>query len=187
MLFRSREGDLVYIPFLNGTGELFEIKFVNQTADFFQLGRKLPFFYEVELEKFKYSHEIISTGIQDIDKVVTDNSYNITLKMNVGHGDYQINEIVYQSTDNTQANASVVAVVQSWNAPTKTLVVTNIAGEFVNNSIYVTGATSGSSWSLTTYDPLNVNLNNDHYDNQYIENQGNSITDFSENNPFGQI
>ena len=28
---RPREGDLIYIPFLNGTGELFEIKFTNQT------------------------------------------------------------------------------------------------------------------------------------------------------------
>ena len=28
---RPREGDLVYVPFLNGTGELFEIKFVNHT------------------------------------------------------------------------------------------------------------------------------------------------------------
>ena len=31
---RPREGDLIYVPFLNGTGELFEIKFTNQTKDF---------------------------------------------------------------------------------------------------------------------------------------------------------
>ncbi len=45
---RPREGDLIYVPFLNGTGELFEIKFVNQTKDFFTLGRKIPFFYELK-------------------------------------------------------------------------------------------------------------------------------------------
>jgi Virus neck protein len=69
---RPREGDLIYVPFLNGLGELYEIKFVNQTKDFFQLGRKLPYFYELDLEKFKYSQEVISTGIPDIDVVVYD-------------------------------------------------------------------------------------------------------------------
>ena len=51
---RPREGDLIYIPFLNGTGELYEIKFTNQTKDFFMMGRKYPYFYELSLEKFKY-------------------------------------------------------------------------------------------------------------------------------------
>jgi len=30
---RPREGDLIYVPFLNGTGELYEIKFTNQNKD----------------------------------------------------------------------------------------------------------------------------------------------------------
>ena len=76
---RPREGDLIYIPFLNGTGELYEIKFTNQTKDFFMLGRKVPYYYELELEKFKYSQEIISTGNQDIDSVVTDSAYTCLL------------------------------------------------------------------------------------------------------------
>jgi hypothetical protein len=50
---RPREGDLIYVPVLNGTGELFEIKFVDHTKDFFTLGRKIPYFYEMQLEKFK--------------------------------------------------------------------------------------------------------------------------------------
>jgi hypothetical protein len=78
---RPREGDLIYIPFLNGTGELYEITFTNQTADFFQLGRKLPYFYELELEKFKYSQEVISTGIADIDIVMNDSAYSLQLNV----------------------------------------------------------------------------------------------------------
>jgi hypothetical protein len=74
---RPREGDLIYVPFLNGTGELFEIKFVDQTKDFFTLGRKIPFFYELQLEKFKYSQEVIDTGQADIDDAVTQSSYTI--------------------------------------------------------------------------------------------------------------
>ena len=71
-LNRPREGDLIYIPFLNGTGELYEIKFTNQTKDFFMLGRQIPYFYELELEKFKYSQELIATGVADIDSIVSD-------------------------------------------------------------------------------------------------------------------
>ena len=41
---RPREGDLVYVPFLNGTGELYEITFTEQAPDFHTLGRKQPYF-----------------------------------------------------------------------------------------------------------------------------------------------
>ena len=51
---RPREGDLVYVPFLNGTGELYEITFTEQAKDFHMLGRQQPYFYELRLEKFKY-------------------------------------------------------------------------------------------------------------------------------------
>jgi len=78
---RPREGDLIYIPFLNGTGELYEIKFTNQTKDFFMLGRKVPYFYELELEKFKYSQELIETGVDIIDQVSTESMYNLTMRV----------------------------------------------------------------------------------------------------------
>ena len=42
---RPREGDLVYVPFLNGTGELYEITFAEQSKDMHMLGRKQPYFY----------------------------------------------------------------------------------------------------------------------------------------------
>jgi len=185
---RPREGDLVYVPFLNGTGELFEIKFVNQTKDFFTLGRKIPFFYELELEKFKYSHELIETGMADIDNVVTDNSYTLELNINPssGSGTYQSKEIVYQSPDNTHANATVVAVSQKWTPTSNTLTVTNIAGEFVDGRRII-GVSSNAQYQLVVYDPLKDNVKNDDYQNLYIEQQANSIIDFSETNPFGNL
>jgi len=183
---RPREGDLIYIPFLNGTGELFEIKFVNQTKDFFMLGRKYPYFYELEMEKFKYSQESISTGITDIDAVVTDSAYTLHLHTGAGTGTYAINEIVYQSPDGTQANATTVAVMQSWIPSSNTLSVTNIAGEFIDNDI-IYGATSNAQYTLQTFDPLNNPANKENYDNEYIANNASSIIDFSETNPFGPI
>ncbi len=185
---RPREGDLIYVPFMNGVGELFEIKFADQNKDFNMLGRKIPFFYELELEKFKYSHEVIDTGIQDIDQVVSDNAYTIDLQVNhvTGNGTYLIRETVFQSSDNTLANASAVAIVQTWTPSANSMTITNISGEFSNTRLII-GETSNARYSLVTFDPQKDNVRTDSYDNQYIEQQGASIIDFTEINPFGSI
>jgi hypothetical protein len=183
---RPREGDLIYVPFLNGTGELFEIKFVNHTKDFFTLGRKIPFFYELELEKFKYSQEVIETGVADIDDAVTQSSYTLDLNVTNGLRNYTQKEIVFQSPDTTQANATVVAIVQNWSNTSNTLSVTNIAGEFIDGRLIV-GATSNARHTLISFDTLKDSTRNETYDNLYIENQANNITDFTEINPFGKI
>jgi len=183
---RPMEGDLIYIPFLNGTGELFEIKFTNQTKDFFMLGRKVPYFYELELEKFKYSQEIINTGTADIDAVVTDSAYTLHLNLGTGTGTYAIGEIVYQSADSTYANANSVAVVQSWIPSSSTLSVSNIAGEFIDNKLII-GYTSNAQYTLSTFDPLANPSNKENYDNAYIANSFSTIVDSSETNPFGSI
>lgn len=183
---RPREGDLIYVPFLNGTGELFEIKFTNQTKDFFMLGRKIPFFYELELEKFKYSQEVIDTGVEDIDDVMIQSSYTLDLIVGQGEGSYEAREIVYQSLDGTQANAWVVAIVQEFIKPEDTLKVTNIAGEFRDN-VAIIGATSNAEYYLASFDPLKDSTRNETYDNAYLFDTANNIIDFTETNPFGRI
>jgi hypothetical protein len=183
---RPREGDLVYVPFLNGTGELYEITFVEQAKDFHQLGRKAPYFYELSLEKFKYSQEIINTGTYDIDKASTDSSYTLHLNTGSGTGVYTIQEIVYQSLDGTYANANTVAYVQSWIPSSNTLSVTNIAGEFIDG-LRLIGKTSNAQYTLTSFDPLENPAHLEVYDNYYLANTANSIIDFSETNPFGSI
>ena len=183
---RPREGDLVYIPFLNGTGELFEIKFAEQSKDFHMLGRPRPYFYELNLEKFKYSQEVIDTGNDDIDSIVTNNAYTLSLNLGAGTGYYNIKEVVFQSLDGTYANASTVAIVQSFIPSSNTLTVTNIAGEFVNNRI-IRGQSSNAYYTLTTFNPLEDHSFSETYDNEHISESANSITDFSESNPFGSI
>jgi len=183
---RPKEGDLVYIPFLNSTGELYEIKFVNQNKDYFMMGRKVPYFYELEMEQFKYSQEVINTGVADIDVVVADSAYTIHLNTGSGTGIYNNQELVYQSPDLTYANATVVATVQSWLPQSSILSVTNIAGEFVDGNIIV-GASSNARFTLSNFDPLNNPANKEVYDNEYIANSTLLITDSSEINPFGSI
>jgi hypothetical protein len=186
ILTRPREGDLIYVPFLNGTGELFEIKFVNQTKDFFMLGRKIPYYYELEMEKFKYSQERIDTGVFEIDDVVTQSGYTIDLTLAQGANNYTQKEIVYQTNDNTFANAIVTATVQSWSNTSNTLSVSNITGEFVDGKLVI-GLTSNARHTLTTFDSLADASRNEVYDNQHIFGEANSIIDFTEINPFGSI
>ena len=184
---RPREGDLIYVPFLNGTGELFEIKFVNQTKDFFMLGRKIPYYYELEMEKFKYSQERIDTGVAEIDDVAAQSAYAIDLTLSRSSANnYTHKEIVYQSADNTYANATVVATVQTWSNATSTLSVTNITGEFVDNRLVI-GVSSNARHMLTTFDPMRDSVRNEVYDNEHIYGEANTIIDFSEINPFGPI
>jgi hypothetical protein len=184
---RPREGDLVYVPFLNGTGELYEIKFTNQTKDMFMLGRKVPYFYELELEKFKYSQEVITTGIPDIDAVVTDSAYTLNLNLSSGGtGVYQSGEIVFQSPDNTLANATSHGTVQTWYVPALLLTVTNNYGEFTDG-LTIIGSTSNAHFTLATFDPLQSPAAKENYDNKYISNSANLIINTAENNPFGSI
>jgi hypothetical protein len=183
---RPREGDLIYVPFLNGTGELYEITFTDQDKDFHMLGRQVPYFYELHLEKFKFSNELLDTGVQGIDDAATYSSYSIDLELGAGSGDYTVKEIVYQSA-NTQANATATGIVQSWSAVANTVRVSNIAGEFANNGNRIIGASSNARYFLSTYDPLKENQRDDTWDNYIIENSANSIVNFSETNPFGQI
>jgi hypothetical protein len=183
---RPREGDLIYVPVTYGTGELYEIKFVDATKDFFTLGRKIPYFYEIQLEKFKYSNEVIGTGIPDIDVVSAQDSYTIDLHMEDNHNNYLTKEIVYQSTDGTYANANTIAVVSSWNAVDKILHVTNINGDFKLNTNII-GQTSQTSIKLVSFDPLDVTLTREVYDNKVIQTEADQIIDFSEQNPFGEI
>jgi len=191
-LVRPREGDLIYVPFLNGTGELYEIKFADQDKEFHTLGRRIPYFYELDLEKFKYSQELIDTGIGDIDQVTTDNSYSIDFTIGAGSGTYELNEVVFQSSSDTgnillaYANATTLATVKSWTPGSNTLSVIDINGEFIDGRKII-GYTSNARYTLSTYDPLNVNVAHETYDNLYIKNQANSIIDFSESNPFGSI
>ena len=183
---RPREGDLIYVPFLNGTGEIYEIKFTNHTKDFFTLGRKIPYFYELEMEKFKYSQELVDTGIAEIDDIAALSGYTLEFEFATGTGNFQNKEVVFQSPDNSYANATVQATVQSWNHPTKTLTVTNIMGEFSSNVTFK-GATSNAQYITTSFDPLKDNTPNEVYDNMYIDNQANNIINFVETNPFGRI
>jgi hypothetical protein len=183
---RPLEGDLVYVPFLNGGGELYEIKFVDQNKDGFTLGRRNPYYYELEMEKFKYSQEVISTGVADIDIAVSDSAYTLHLNTGVGTGTYTLKELAFQSSDNTYANATAIATVQTWIPSSNTLSVTNIAGEFVDGSVII-GYTSNARYTLSTFNPLENPAHLEPYSNSLLQTSANTYVNTTETNPIGGL
>ena len=111
------------------------------------------------------------------------------IKLVTGNGNgnnYTINETVYQAADQTEANATSVAIVQAWTPSANSLMISNISGEFTNNVVII-GASINARYILTSYDPQLYNSYNESYDNKYINTQADAIIDFSETNPFGEI
>jgi hypothetical protein len=188
VLTRPQEGDLVYIPFTgsSGKGELYEIKFVQGNKDMFMLGRKNPYFYELHLELFKYSQEIIETGVPDIDVISDESSYNVPLNMANVTGNFIYKEIVFQSPDGTYANATCQAICAGWSSVTDIVNITNIAGDFLANTT-VHGVSSGAFGTLASYDPIESSQSYVAYDNKVIQNEANNVVNISESNPFGGI
>jgi len=183
---RPIEGDLVYVPFLNGGGELYEIKYVDQNKDGFTLGRRNPYYYELEMEKFKYSQEIISTGMANIDVAASDSAYTLHLNVGIGTGTYTLKELVFQSPDNTYVNATAVATVQTWIPSSSTLSVINIAGEFVDGHVII-GNSSNARYSLSTFNPLENPAHLEPYSNSLLQISGNTYVNITETNPIGGL
>jgi len=61
---RPAEGDLIYFP-LNG--KIYEVKFVEHESMFYQMGSLQT--YDLRCELFEYSHQVIDTGITEIDAI----------------------------------------------------------------------------------------------------------------------
>lgn len=178
---RPREGDLIYVPFLSQRGEIYEIKYVNYSEAFYILGNKYPYFYKLELEKFKYSQETIDVGIPDVDNVVVQNAYNISLTMtaNTASANYVVGEKVTANT------SGVSGTVTYWDRPSGTLKVTDLLGTFANNQL-VTGNTSGANFVVSNaIDPLTDPQEREMSDNFNIQTEADNYVDLSENNPFG--
>ena len=63
---RPKEGDLVYFPLGD---RLFEIKYVEHEKPFYQLQK--TYVYTLKCELFRYEDEVIDTGVDEIDDILT--------------------------------------------------------------------------------------------------------------------
>lgn len=179
---RPEEGDLVYVPAFE---KLFEIKKVSTDSAFQGLGSHTPYYYTLEVEMFKYSHEDIETGIDELDILEPTNAYVIELYMEDGNANnYWKNELVYQG--NSYANGTSTGVVKYWDSANSVLGIYNVIGEF-ENGVAVVGASSGASWNIADYDDKEDNEENRTYSNAEIEADANTTIVRTETNPFGDV
>lgn len=70
---RPNEGDLFYFP---TSDTLFEIKYVENQQPFYQLGKL--YVYKLRIEAFQYSSERINTGIEEIDSIALNNTFDLS-------------------------------------------------------------------------------------------------------------
>ena len=95
-----------------------------------------------------------------------------------GIGSYKFNEVVVGSISSTRAR------VKQWNGETRTLVLSNINGQF-SRSEYLIGQTSGANYKISF---INTdNLQDPFAQNYQIQQEASEIIDFTEKNPFGTV
>ena len=180
------EGDLVFLPINKG---LFEVKFVEHEQPFYQAGKNYSF--DITCELYQYSQEQLETGIVGVDNIEKEQGYTIDLVMTAGgSGSFTADEEVYQGP--SLANSTFKGVVVSWNSTTRALRLNDISGSLA--AIATTGETSGAVWSLssTTDSTGKADLDqvlptDPNADNLEFEIEADSILDFSESNPFGDV
>jgi hypothetical protein len=91
---RPAEGDLLYFPM---TGGLFEIMFVQHQDAFYQLGQLYT--YKLTVELFRYSSEIMETGVTDIDAFMENKSTDVTLNEPEKPDSFGDNSLLRQKAD----------------------------------------------------------------------------------------
>jgi len=179
------EGDLVFLPMNKG---LFEIKFVEHEQPFYQAGKNYSF--DITCELYQYSQEQLETGITDIDDIEKEQGYTIDLVMTAGgSGTFTDDEVIYQGTSGSRTFEGTVV---SWNAVTRTLRLNDTSGSLA--AVATTGVTSGAVWSLssTTDSTGKADLDqvlptDPNADNLEFEIEADSVLDFTESNPFGDV
>ena len=165
---RPNEGDLVYFPKVK---KIFEITFVDHDDPFYQV-HNVPAF-KLKCKTFEYSSEDLDTGITEIDAIETDNSL-----------DQLVYQITMEQSSSTTYNEGLELEDGTGNidletaAGTGTLIGENETGgdqivletgDYIIQEAYVT-------------DTIDENAMNDFFDTQ-----DDTIIDFTESNPFGDI
>ena len=193
---RPQEGDLIYFPLGN---QVFEIRFVEHENPFYQLGKLNVF--KLQCETFEYSHEEIDVGIAELDNIEDQFSYQVTMTLGAGSGDFVVGETVTQTVSSGKTVSGNVVSYSSVGESTKTLNVNNITFSDTDvpatNTMFVlssnagagniVGATSGASRVVSVAPDQYVTPNDPLADNKDFETAGANIVDFSETNPFGSL
>ena len=172
---RPLEGDLVYHPVL---AKMFEINFVDHDEPFYQLDNNPV--YKLRCKQYEYASEDISTGISTIDAIQTDlgtdtREFQFTLEqattvgeaLTVDNSNYTL-DITNVTLDRTTVSVDPASLGESI---------------LLENS-----ADSGDNSYLLTEDYILGDYSTDKTaQNELFDQLDDTVLDFSESNPFGDV
>ena len=170
---RPLEGDLIFHPILS---KLFQINFVDHDEPYFQLDNNPV--YKLRCRLFEYSSEILDTDITAID-VIEDNlsTDTLALQFTMEQDSATIDALLLESgfgriIHEDDANDEVVALETS-DMTTSAGSILAEDGDFIIQESYILGDMSSSGDSAAQ--------------NELFDSADDSVIDFSESNPFGDV
>ena len=177
---RPLEGDLIYHPILS---KIFQINFVDHDEPYFQLDNNPV--YKLRCRLFDYSSEILDTDISDVDAIedslsVDTLAFQFTMEQDSASIDAlfledEIGRIVHENVDDTDGDE--IVALETSDMTTSAGVLLAETGEFLLQEDYIVG--DGS-----TSDDGNKDTS---AQNELFEDADDSVLDFSESNPFGDV
>ena len=171
---RPLEGDLIYHPILN---KLFQINFVDHDEPYFQLDNNPVF--KLKCRLFENSQEFLDTGVTAIDEIedalsLDSGAFQFTLEQETA----TINALLTEDDDRVRYEISSDELIALEDSDMTTSTGSLLAedGDYLIQETYIVGDGASSTTNLDTS-----------AQNELFEVADNSVLDFSESNPFGDV
>ena len=135
-LDKPREGDLLFLPMTNS---FFEITFVEDDKPFYQLSN-LPV-YKLTCSLFEYNDEDFDTGIDEIDRKLGDEAYQIVMDYaTINNEHFKEGEIVTQVLQTEEEAEDGETVIEVFGRVQSIEKISNIKGQISISNIGVSGS-----------------------------------------------
>ena len=171
---RPLEGDLIYHPILN---KLFQINFVDHDEPYFQLDNNPVF--KLKCRLFEYSQELLDTGVTAIDEIedalsLDSGAFQFTLEQETA----TINALLTEGDDRVryEISSDELIALEDSDMTTSAGSLLDEDGDYLIQETYIVGDGASSTTNLDTS-----------AQNDLFEVADNSVLDFSESNPFGDV
>ena len=181
---RPLEGDLIFHPILS---KLFQINFVDHDEPYFQLDNNPVF--KLRCRLFDYSSEVLDTDISAIDAIEDNLSTDtmttqFTLEMETATIDAlnlenEFGRLIYDT------DGDDIVALETSDMTTSAGVLLSETGEFLLQETYIIG--DGSTTDDGNVDTMAQNELFEDEDGSISSTAANSVLDFSESNPFGDV
>ena len=181
---RPLEGDLIFHPILS---KLFQINFVDHDEPYFQLDNNPVF--KLRCRLFEYSSEVLDTDISAIDAIEDNLSTDtmttqFTLEMETATIDAlnlenELGRLIYDT------DGDDIVALETSDMTTSAGVLLAETGEFLLQETYIIG--DGSTTDDGNVDTMAQNELFEDEDGSISSTAANSVLDFSEKNPFGDV